>query len=301
MSNPNKNSLKNGSAINPKHFIYLDRNRLFSYASQLSDGLPQLRRFLEMASRKVVDSDIEKYEEATEETSGTGEISVGPKSFAGTVAGNIGKKGTKKRGFKDSGLSDTKESLDALLEDKIEHDNLYLTLEQDLVDAGLLHELGQELLLAQSPPLVKVKGIARFMDWASFFKLFEDPDKLWSILDVNTRKNLGNKNNIKNLAQVVQLFSIGPLTVQMQIENQNLVASLNPAHLCMTLEQLRAAYVMPGDVEITLVGFAPKRPIKKAVFPGIAGQMNMADLWTAFVGEVDLVIDPLVIYGEAVG
>jgi len=300
MSNQSKGSLESGSVINPRHFIYLDRSRLFSYTAQLSDGLPQLRRLLESASRKAVSSDIEQSREITEETSYDGEVSLGPRAVIGTAAGKRGSKTAKKRGFKDSGLIDTQESLTALLEDKVEHDNLYLLLEQDLTDAGLLHEVEQGLLLDRHLPLVKIKGIARFFDWATVLKLMEKPDDVWGAFDENTRRSWGNKNNLKTLSRVVQMFSIGPLTVQMQVEEQNVVASLNPDHLCMSLEQLRAAYVMPGDVEITLVGFAPKRPAKKAVFPGIAGQMNMAEVWTAFVGEVDLVIDPLAVYGEAI-
>jgi len=97
-------------------------------------------------------------------------------------------------------------------------------------------------------------------------------------------------------SQAVNIFSIGAITFHAHIGELNLLASLNPDHLCVTRDQLRAIYVMPGDAEMTVVGFLPNRTLQPTVFPGIAGQMNMIDLWGQLVGEVDLVIDPIAIY-----
>lgn len=47
MNEQNGGFIENGSVISPRHFIYLDRSRLFSYTAQLSDGLPHLRSLLE--------------------------------------------------------------------------------------------------------------------------------------------------------------------------------------------------------------------------------------------------------------
>jgi hypothetical protein len=66
----------------------------------------------------------------------------------------------------------------------------------------------------------------------------------------------------------------------------------------MTLEQLRAGYIMAGDVEVTIVGFSPKRPNRGIQYPGLAGLMDMSEIWRGFVGQVDLTIDPVAIYIE---
>ncbi|MEH2464478.1 hypothetical protein [Nostoc sp.] len=68
----------------------------------------------------------------------------------------------------------------------------------------------------------------------------------------------------------------------------------------MTLNQLRAGYVLSGDVEVTIVGFTPRRSFKSTNFPGIVGQFDPKDLFQAFLGQVDLMIDPVAIYGEVI-
>ncbi len=98
--------------------------------------------------------------------------------------------------------------------------------------------------------------------------------------------------------EVVNTFSIGPITLHTHVGQLSLLASLNPEHLCITRDQLRAIYVMPGDVEITLVGFTPKRTLQPTAFPGVAGTVDMAELWQSLVGQVDLVIDPIAVYAE---
>ena len=66
----------------------------------------------------------------------------------------------------------------------------------------------------------------------------------------------------------------------------------------MTLEQVRAGYIMAGDVEVTLVGFLPKRPNRNIQFPGLAGLIDMSAIWEGLIGKVDLTIDPIAIYSE---
>lgn len=63
MNENGNNLLESGNVTNPRHFIYLDRNRLFSYTAQLSDGLPQLRHFLESVSQSNIDNPVEHYTE----------------------------------------------------------------------------------------------------------------------------------------------------------------------------------------------------------------------------------------------
>lgn len=300
MHEPEAISLEDGSVINPRHFIYLDRSRLFSYTAQVSDGLPQLRSLLETVSRSVVDTPIERYSEENQELLNEVDGSIGPKGFAGGLSGKRSHQRSHKKGVKESGATNKYESMQILAEHKAEHDNLYLLLEQELIDVGLLHEVNETLIPQQCPRLIKVTGTARFFDWDSVLRFMEEPDDVWNCFDHNTRQAWGNdKKKMRGLAQLIRVFSLGPLTLNMQLGSISMSASLNPKHLCMSIHQLRAAYVMPGDVEITVVGFTPKRPSKLANFPGIAGQMNMGEMWAALAGEVDLVIDPVAIYGES--
>ncbi|MBN3945068.1 MAG: hypothetical protein HWQ38_00645 [Nostoc sp. NMS7] len=187
-------------------------------------------------------------------------------------------------------------------QDKAEHDNLYLVLEKDLVDAGLLHEVVKGSPFPNPcPPLIKITGVARFFDWESVIQMLEQPDFLWSVLDQQGRQVWGNdKNKLKVFAQLTRTFYMGPLTISMQIDGLNLCASLEPSHLCMTLNQLRAGYVLSGDVELTIVGFTPKRPLQSNSFPGIVGQFNLQEFFQIFLGQVDFMVDPLAIYGTVI-
>ncbi|KAB8316783.1 hypothetical protein SD81_026940 [Tolypothrix campylonemoides VB511288] len=302
MTENGNNLLGSGNVTNPRHFIYLDRNRLFSYTAQVSDGLPQVRHFLESINESTIDNPIENYREEVREFSNEGEGSLGSKGFVGAVTGKRNNKKSQKKSFKEGGSTVKFESLQTLSQDKAEHDNLYLVLEKDLIDAGLLHEVVKGGSFPEPcPPLVKITGVARFFDWESVIKMLEQPDILWSSFDQQARLVWGNdKNKLKAIAQLTRTFYMGPLTISMQVNGLNLCASLEPNHLSMTLNQLRAGYVLSGDVEVTIVGFTPKRPFKSTKFPGIVGQFDPKELFQAFLGQVDLMIDPVAIYGEVI-
>ncbi|MGF1981401.1 MAG: hypothetical protein RMY30_038260 [Nostoc sp. CmiSLP01] len=302
MNENGNNLLESGNVTNPRHFIYLDRNRLFSYTAQVSDGLPQLRHLLESVSQSNIDNPVEHYTERVQEFSNEAEGSLGSKGFVGSVAGKRNNKKIQKKSLKEGGSSAKFESLQTLSQDKAEHDNLYLVLEKDLVDAGLLHEVVKGSSFPNPcPPLIKITGVARFFDWESVIQMLEQPDILWSVLDQQGRQAWGNdKNKLRVTAQLTRTFYMGPLTISMQIDDLNLCASLEPSHLCMTLNQLRAGYVLSGDVEVTIVGFTPKRPFQSNSFPGIVGQFNLQELFQIFLGQVDFMIDPLAIYGTVI-
>ncbi|MEH2405236.1 hypothetical protein [Nostoc sp.] len=302
MTENGNNLLGSGNVTNLRHFIYLDRNRLFSYTAQVSDGLPQVRHLLESINETNIDNPIENYTEEVRESSNEAEGSLGAKGFVGAVTGKRNNKKSQKKSLKEGGSTVKFESLQTLSQDKAEHDNLYLVLEKDLIDAGLLYEVVKGNLFPQPcPPLIKITGVARFFDWESVIKMLEQPDILWSTFDQQARQAWGNdKNRLKVIAQLTRTFYMGPLTINMQVNGSNLCASLEPNHLCMTLNQLRAGYVLSGDVEVTIVGFTPKRAFKSTNFPGIVGQFDPKELFQAFLGQVDLMIDPVAIYGEVI-
>jgi hypothetical protein len=55
-------------------------------------------------------------------------------------------------------------------------------------------------------------------------------------------------------------------------------------------------YILPGNTEITIVGFLPKTRPQASSITGLAGQINMADYWKALVGDVNFVLEPIAIY-----
>ncbi len=133
MSELEKSSPKNGSDINLRHFIYLDRTRLTSYSSQLSDGIIQLRRLTENRGNRLVDNPSERVRESFRETATDGEVKLG---FA---AGKKTNKRNSKTTFKVSGVTSTDEYSQSFSEDKTDYDNTYITFEKQFPHGGSQH------------------------------------------------------------------------------------------------------------------------------------------------------------------
>lgn len=295
MSELEKSSQKNGSDINLRHFIYLDRTRLTSYSSQLSDGIIQLRRLTENRGTRLVDNPSERVRESFRETATDGEVKLG------LAAGKKTNKRNSKTTLKESGVTSTDEYSQSFSEDKTDYDNTYITFEKQLIESGALSEIIEGTVLEKYTPLIKTSGVSRFFDWDSIVKVFNSTCDFSNVIN---QINPGDNNLTSQievfrfLMEVVNTFSIGPITLHTHVGQLSLLASLNPEHLCITRDQLRAIYVMPGDVEITLVGFTPKRTLQPTAFPGVAGTVDMAEIWQSLVGQVDLVIDPIAVYAE---
>ena len=300
MSKSDKILERNGSDISLKKFIYLDRNRLNSYLSQISDGIVQLRRLTENTAIRVTENPTELTRESFQESSSEGEAKLG------VIARSKSKKKNRKTTFKEPGGATTSdEESQSFSEDKTDYDNAYLILERQLSEMELLSEIDGNVQPDNYKPIVKAKGISRFFDWEAISNMLGG-DVMSLISIANATQNTNQTEQMQELmqlqfnaiSQLVNIFSIGAITFHAHVGESNLLASLNPGHLCVTRDQLRAVYVMPGDVEMTIVGFTPKRTLQPTVFPGIAGQLNIIDLWGQLVGEVDLVIDPIAIYAE---
>lgn len=289
-------SENNGSATSLKHFIYLDRNRLNSYSSQLEDGIIQIRRLTENLGNKTADVHGERYTEKTEEEGRDIEFSLGPKNLMGGVSGKGNDKITKKEGYKEGAKTIFDESSESFSQDKIDYHNTYLIFEKELIAKGILKEICHENQLKQYASLIKITGTSKFFDWNSLLKLCDEFGNL--IVNNSPSEEALEAYTTKVMLQAIKLFSLGEITLHTKIGNSILISSLNVENLCMTKDQLRSTYVMPGDVETTIVGFVPKRRIEQTTFPGLAGTLNMADLWTQMAGEVQTVIDPLAIYTE---
>lgn len=311
MTELENNLAESGEGTSLKHFIYLDRSRITSYSSQLLDGIVQLRRLTESEGNRSAQSSDEEYTEEVEEDGKEGEVSIGPKNYAGGMSGKSVNKLTKRKGFKKGANTVNNDFSQSLSEEKTDYDNGYLVLEKELIVRKFLAEIRDESELKQYSSLIKITATSRFFDWDSILQLMTQENVISTLMEQNGEQNAGKgfnekKKNIKNqgIAQMkvamamLKEFSLGSITVHTKIGNSNLVGSLNPAHLCMTRDQLRSAYVMPGDVEITVVGFVPRRKVEQIEFPGIAGSINMIELLNNLLGRVDIVIDPIAIYTE---
>ncbi len=306
MKKQNKNLLPDGNVVNLKHFIYLDRDRLASYSSQLSDGIVQLRRLTENMGSRSVDSPVEEYAEEIVEKNNETEFSVGPKAHAGGVSVKNINKNTNRRGFKGGGNTTTDESSQSFSQDMIDHDYGYFLLEKKLIQNKLLIEASTVSQLTQNSPLIKMTGITRFFDWDSLKNLIYNFENIKSLMLQFDPENFSELEinqliSIMNAFQsVIEGFSIGSITAHTHIGDKGVISSLNPDFLCMTRDQLRAAYILPGDVEITIVGYSPKRAFNSTSFTGVAAMIDhfAPSLWQSLVGNVDFVLEPIAIYAE---
>lgn len=292
-----------------KHFIYLDKIKLHSYSSQLFGGVVQLRRLTENEGTKSTQSSGEEYTEKIQEDGKEGEISIGPKNYAGGASGKTLDKTTLKDGYKKEVNTTSDEYLSSTTEDIVEHDYGYLKFEEILINKGILKEIRDIAELGKYSSLIKITGVCRFIDWDSIIELFSHDNVINLFLpNSNQNTNKGFKQNpqqkkdeenqFKAGLEIIKAFSIGSVTVNTNIGNSNIIGTINQEHLRITRDQLRSAYILPGDVEMTIVGFIPRRGIEKITFPGISGLIDMTEVWKAWTGEIDLVIEPIAIYTE---
>jgi hypothetical protein len=295
-----------------KHFIYLDKIKLHSYSSQLFGGVVQLRRSTENEGTKSTQSSGEEYTEKIQEDGKEGEISIGPKNYAGGASGKTLDKTTLKGGYKKGVNTTSDEYLSSTTEDIVEHDYGYLTFEEILINKGILKEIKDIEELEKYSSLIKISGVCRFIDWDSIIELFSHDNVINLFLPnsdqnskkgfkQNTQQKKEEENHLKTTKaglEIIKAFSIGSVTVNTNIGNSNLIGTINQEHLRITRDQLRSAYIMPGDVEMTIVGFIPRRGIEKITFPGLSGLIDMTEVWKAWTGEIDLVIEPIAIYTE---
>jgi hypothetical protein len=289
-------SIASGNDTKLKHFIYLDRSRLNSYTAQISDGLTQIRRLSETISQRDVNNPIEEYQEQTREKSSTAEGSIGA-----NIAMKVGSKGEKKQttksGFKsqDGSVIESGESR-GFSEDKVDRDNLYLLLERELIQAGLISEIHNSSDFDDSKfQIVKITATTHFFEWAMIHKILESPSIITMLMQASGQEDFSIEM-VELMRQMLNICSIGSVTAHFGVDTKSIVCSLNPDHFVITMDQLRGMYILPGNTEITIVGFLPKTRLQSSSVTGLAGQVNMADFWKVLVGDVDFVLEPIAIY-----
>lgn len=101
-------------------------------------------------------------------------------SLALKMTGKGDKKQTIKSGIK-SPIGSIQESSESknFSEDKLDHDNLYLLLEQHFIGHKLLNEITDVSCLENSESqIIKITAPTRFFDWSMIHKLLENPNSL---------------------------------------------------------------------------------------------------------------------------
>lgn len=302
---------ENETKLNLKHFIYLDKNKLHSYSSQILGGIVQIKRLTENTGNKISQNSDELSTEKIQEDGKEGEVTMGPKNTLGGMSGKTINKTTDKSNYKKGVNTEINEWVHSSTEDMIEHDYGYLKFEENLIERNILKEISNIKELEKYSSLIKIKGICKFTDWDSIMEAFNNREMLELLIKGNlekeniTEKSTGYKarkqqeeKNIKIGITIIKAFSFGPITVNIKTGNFDLVGSLNPEYLRATKEQFRTAYIMPGDVEMTIVGFMTKRVIEKTSFPGIGATIDMRGIWKEWMGNIDAVIEPIAIYTE---
>jgi hypothetical protein len=294
-------SIASGSDTKLKHFIYLDRNRIQSYTSQFFDGLTQIRRLSETINRKDVKNPPEEYQEEAREKTSSGEGSVGT-SLAFKMTGKGDKKRTIKSGIK-SPIGSIQESSESknFSEDKLDHDNLYLLLEQHFIGHKLLNEITDVGCLENSESqIIKITAPTRFFDWLMIHKLLENPNSLRLLMSssgVDPSEVLPNEV-LELMLCLLNVCSVGSITAHLELGDKRILCSLNPEHFVITMDQLRGMYILSGDIEVTIVGFLNKRRLRSDNITGLAGQLDMTDLSKALIGDVDFFVEPIAIYSD---
>jgi hypothetical protein len=208
-------SIANGNDTRLKHFIYLDRSRLNSYTAQISDGLTQIRRLSETISQRDVSNPIEEYQEQTREKSSAAEGSIGA-----SIAMKVGSKGEKKQTTKSGVKSQNgsvKESGESrgFSEDKVEHDNLYLLLERDLIQAGLISEVSDSSYFENpQSQLVKITATTHFFEWAMIDKILESPSIIMMLMQASGQEDFSIEI-VELMRQMLNICSIGSVTAHL--------------------------------------------------------------------------------------
>jgi hypothetical protein len=244
-----ENLIEEDEVLNLKHFIYLDKIKLHSYSSQLLGGLVQLRRLIENEGIKSTQSSDEEYKEKVQEDSKEGELSVGPKNYAGGFSGKTTDKTIHRDGYKKGVNTKSDEYLYSMTEDTIEHDYGYLKFEEILSNKGILKEINDIEKLEKYSSLIKITGVCRFTDWDSIMEVFKSDDVINLFMENfnqntdkgfknNSQENKKEQNKFKATLELIKAFSIGSVTVNTNIGNSNLIGTLNQEHLRITRDQL---------------------------------------------------------------
>lgn len=311
-----------------REILYLDRPRLLSYASQLTDGVSAMRRMLAGTETGSVISGMARELEETKRQENTGKAEGGVPGIL-NMGGQAVRETTERRTYTTGGDQKTRRELEALLEDKVDLDNLLLLTEQQLRERSILRDFDG----TQYGGLLRFHGSLSFADWTIVHDLLKDLSVL-SFLDKDAspqpapapQATKGGRGRARGgrpqqaekeiagvkpqdasaMAKLLKILSLSDITGHMAVPRNHmgvstmalmaLMASLNPAHLTMTLEQLRSAY-LGRTIRGTLLGFLPEQAGLVPV-NNLATMIDFNEVFKGLVGDVDYAVHPIAIYVE---
>ncbi|GGO21995.1 DUF6414 family protein [Deinococcus humi] len=289
MSGDVRPSSGNGSGTDPREIIYLDRGRLLSYASQLFDGVTVMRRLLEASKHGDIISKIKRERETFEDARRTGSAGV---SFGAELRGEAESSEGTRTTITTGGDQALNISYDALLEDKAELDNVLLVVERELEARGHLTDFTGE----QSSGLIRFRGVMSFVDWTILHSVLLDTKTL--VTFSGPEKPL-KPQEASGLAKMLKILSLSDITAHMTSEGASVIAPLNPEHLTLTLEQMRAIY-LTNDIQATLLAFSPPSATgsHNRATMGLGGAVDFAEVFRTLTGAPDYSVQPIALYIE---
>ncbi|PJI55215.1 hypothetical protein CTI14_06825 [Methylobacterium radiotolerans] len=280
-----------GNGTDPREIIYLDRGRLFSYASQLHDGLTLLRRVLSSDEAGKIISKLEREHTVTEGETKQGSAGV---SAGLSVNGQYEKKSEESTTLKTGGDLDVSLAATTLMEDKAEMDNLFLLVEQELTERGLIRDFDG----THRGGLVRIQSAMKIADNGMIASVFQHIEALSTLktdagaLDVFTDLSAGPE-----IAALFRAVVPGTFVAYLNARNRIIMAPLNDQHLAISPGQLRAAFTTKSYV-VTMLAFVPQPSAQPVLLPGMLGTMDFAGMLGGFTGEADVTVVPIAIYAS---
>lgn len=271
--------------------LYLDRDRLLSYASQLYDGLTMMKRIIDMSSNAEIKEIISRQVGILKEKNNK---FVGKTSLAVEAGVELETKHQENTVTTSGDVGDIGLLANLFMEEKTEHDNLFLLVEKELFSKGILKEFDSKFCKGG---LYRFKGNASFTDWGVIkntvanITIFKEIDK---DIDLGLTSKQG-----KAFVKLLNMFAFDDVVLNLLTNNgTNILATLNSDHLTMTVEQLRVAYLTKGSIEMTLIGIIPPEGDgrQSPQLGAVSKSINVKQLYKSVLGDVDFKIYPIAAY-----
>jgi len=264
-------STTTGNATNLVEVLYLDRGRLHSYAAQLGDGLTILRRLHNVGGNVTTRySGQTRVDTENRNSRRTG----GGIHSVGRLDTDVTKEDTSRQSSASAHTSDADYEQAEFGEDKAEHDNLLLIIEQNLYDAGVLKDFTGEI---DSPGLYRFQGPMRFFDWELLGSLIESVGPMAAAMPTvdSGAALVAAFSAMTN--QMMRSTGLQGVHVFMSAENELVSAPMHPGYLALTRDQLRTVYLRSPSTYGTMIAYAS--PVTEAVeMPGLPPLMKDLDV-----------------------
>jgi hypothetical protein len=286
--NPAAPSLNDSGTPDLAEFLYLDRSRLLSYTSQLYKGYPVFKRFVDSIFEGQTDDPDKKEREVSETIDRQGGAD------AVFVSANIRKETSKVNRVARGGTTEHAGSLTELVRDRIEHDNLYWLLENQLLEAKLATPFDGTI---KHSGLYLFEGPFVFFDWSFLHGLLEKIEDLQKVA-----RSLDQKSEVvkvsfspKSMVGVLDALSFSGLSVLMTSQNRTISAHLTLEYLTMTLQQMRLTYLRDNPVFGKMLAYATTPSNESFTNPMTFNTANYDQIFKTF-NKSELDVFPISLY-----